>query len=188
MNSNDLTNVLLFVSGVAIGSLTAWYITKKKYEPDNYWIDDNTDETDVIVLDDHSNKKTEDKPQKDSQYKQYTKDYKTEKNVSNEKNEKKEGYELSDEPYLVSINDFGELDDYTTTSLYYYEDHVITDELGNPIEEDDVAELIGYDNLKCMDEDPELDSCYIRNDVTKTDYEILRDMGCYYPVTTGGDN
>lgn len=178
MNTNKelLSKTLIFATGAAIGSIVAWYLTKKKYEPEDCIIDDVEKETPVEDL---KQEKKEVSNQDMVQYNKYVKEY----TVPTKIEEKKEVNKDVDRPYHVSVNDFGELDDYNTISLYYYEDRVLTDEMGNPIDEDDVDELIGNDNLNRFDEDPEMDSCYIRNDTTKTDYEILRDMGCYYPVT-----
>lgn len=184
MNSSMdlLSKTLIFATGAAIGSVVAWYLTKKKYEPDENWIID--EETEEVPIDEPKREEKKDTTEQNMvQYNKYVKSYSSD-SVSEPKVEKKEEVnEYVDRPYHVSVSDFGEMDGYNTVSLYYYEDHVLTDELGNAIDDDDVDELIGLDNLKKFDEDPEWDSCYIRNDTTRTDYEILRDMGCYYPVT-----
>lgn len=185
MNSSKdlLSKVLIFATGAAIGSVVAWYLTKKKYEPDDYWCyEEETAQIEPVISSD--SKAEKDKAQDMVQYNKYIKAYATTAETENkvEVNEKEVNKDV-ERPYQISVDEFSELEDYETVSLYYYEDHVLTDELGNPVNADDIDATIGLDNLKQFDDDPEWDSCYIRNDVTKTDYEILRDMGCYYPVT-----
>ena len=79
-----------------------------------------------------------------------------------------------DEPYMITAEDFAELDDYNTVSLYYYADGVLADEDDNII--DDIEDTVGEAALGRMFDDVHIDSLYVRNDVRKTDYEILRDL------------
>ena len=84
-----------------------------------------------------------------------------------------------DKPYVISPDDFDEMDDYETETLMYYEDDVLTDDGGNIIT--DVEKLIGKDSLSHFGE-YEDDSVFVRNDKLKTDYEILADGRNYYDV------
>lgn len=74
-------------------------------------------------------------------------------------------------PYVISPEEFDELDGYTLISLTYFADGVLSDEHGVII--DDVEEIIG-DGLEHFG-DYEDDSVYVRNDAKRCDYEILRD-------------
>ena len=87
----------------------------------------------------------------------------------------KEG-EPVDEPYVISPNDFGELDGYETISLTYYANGVLTDDQDNII--DNVDEVIGMEALSHFGE-YEDDSVFVRNDERKCDYEILLDYRSY---------
>ena len=77
-----------------------------------------------------------------------------------------------DVPYVIAPEEFGELDDYETETLTYYKDKVLADDWDNRIE--NVDDLVGEESLTHFGEYEE-DSVYVRNDTTKTDYEILLD-------------
>lgn len=78
-------------------------------------------------------------------------------------------------PYVISPEDFNELDGYTPVSLTYFADGVLADEHGVIV--DDVEEIIG-DGLNHFGE-WEDDSVFVRNDAKRCDYEILRDERTY---------
>lgn len=75
-------------------------------------------------------------------------------------------------PYVISPDQFGELDDYETCSLTYYADGVLTDDTNTVI--DNVDEVVGTDSLTHFGE-YEDDSVFVRNDRHECDYEILLD-------------
>lgn len=97
------------------------------------------------------------------------------KNLTN-----KAGYTETDSTenkvYRIDPEVFGELDEYTQSSLTYYADGVLTDEYDEPI--DDIEETVGVENLKHFEED----ALYIRNSGLRCDYEILKDMRAYHSV------
>lgn len=78
-------------------------------------------------------------------------------------------------PYIISPEEFDGLDGYTPVSLVYFDDGVLSDDLGIIV--DDVDEIIG-DALSHFGE-YEDDSVYVRNDAKRCDYEILRDERTY---------
>lgn len=75
-------------------------------------------------------------------------------------------------PYVISPDEFGELEDYTKVSLTYFADGVLADECGEIV--DDVEEIIG-DGLDHFGE-YEDDSVFVRSDAKRCDYEILKDL------------
>lgn len=75
-------------------------------------------------------------------------------------------------PYVISPEEFGELDGYTPVSLTYFADGVLSDEYGAVV--DDVEEIVG-DALNHFGEYEE-DSVFVRNDAKRCDYEILQDL------------
>ena len=91
------------------------------------------------------------------------------RNVSTEESDP-----LANKPYISMIDpdEAGMDDDFTKYSLDYYQDGNLVDEQGNII--DNPLEIAGdyLDNLSM--ENPVI---YIRNDVTKTEYDI-----CYVPA------
>lgn len=74
-------------------------------------------------------------------------------------------------PYVISPQEFGELDGYTPVSLVYYADGVLADEDCEII--GDTEDIVG-DGLEHFG-DYEDDAVYVRNDARKCDYEILKD-------------
>ena len=83
-----------------------------------------------------------------------------------------------DEPYVISPDEFGELDDYDTASLLYFADGVVADMEMNPV--DDIDEIIGEASLDHFGE-YEDDSVYVRNDRLRIDYEVLKDLRNFHP-------
>lgn len=75
-------------------------------------------------------------------------------------------------PYVIPPEEYGEIYEYDTRNLTYYDNGVLTDEDDNVI--DDVESMIGTDALNHFG-DYEPDSVHVRNDRLKVDYEILRD-------------
>ena len=88
------------------------------------------------------------------------------------KEEKKEG------PYVISPEEFDEIG-YEVSSLTYYADGVLADDVDDVIE--NVDALVGEDSLKAFGE-YEDDSVFVRNDALKTDFEILLDKRKYSEV------
>ena len=82
------------------------------------------------------------------------------------------------ESYVISPDEFGELDDYAKISLTYYADGILADE--NCIIIDNVEEIVG-DALDHFGEYEE-DSVFCRNDTKRFDYEILKDLRRYADV------
>lgn len=78
-------------------------------------------------------------------------------------------------PYVISPEEFDELDGYTLISLTYFADGVLSDEHGAII--DDPEEIVG-DALNHFGEYEE-DAVFVRNDAKRCDYEILRDERDY---------
>lgn len=80
------------------------------------------------------------------------------------------------EPYVIAPEEFGEMDDYNTESLIYYEDKVVAN--NEDIVVDDVENLLG-DGLEHFGE-YEDDAVHVRNERTRTDYEILKSEKYYF--------
>lgn len=78
-------------------------------------------------------------------------------------------------PYVISPEEFGEMDGYTTISLTYFDDGILSDEKGVIIDEPE--EIVG-DALNHFGEYEE-DSVFVRSDPKRCDYEILRDLRSY---------
>ena len=77
-----------------------------------------------------------------------------------------------DDPFIIDPSEFGENDDYDTMTLTYFADGVLVDDVDDVIEEPDI--VVGLENLKVFEEFGAT-TVYVRNDIYKTDYEIIRD-------------
>ncbi len=81
-------------------------------------------------------------------------------------------------PRVIAPDEFGEMDEYDQISLTYYADGTLTDEADRALDEREIEETIGRENLRRFGE-YEPDSVFVRNDRLKVDYEILLSHGSY---------
>ena len=77
-----------------------------------------------------------------------------------------------DDPFIIDPSEFGEDPEYDTMTLTYFADGVLVDDVDEVIEEPDI--IVGLENLKIFEEFGAT-SIYVRNDIYKTDYEVIRD-------------
>ena len=108
--------------------------------------------------------KDEPKTEKEhTNYSQITKMY-----MSNDKHNQS----MYDDPFVIDPSEFGENPEYDTETLTYFADGVLVDDVDDVIEEPDI--VVGLENLKVFEEFGAT-TVYVRNDIYKTDYEIIRD-------------
>ena len=192
---NKIINVFMFAAGSAIGSAVTWKLVKTKYEQianeeiasvkevflnkekESLQRTEKLNESlKALVVDDI---KCDEQLEMDfDEYEEGLSSYGY-TNYSNSNSKEKGVDNMINKPYIISPDEFDELDDYDVVSLTYYSDGVIADDMDNIIE--DVDSLIGYDAVNHFGE-YEDDSVFVRNDNTKTDYEILLDLRAYSKV------
>ncbi len=185
---NDSTrNVLIFVSGLAIGAVSMYKLVKTKFEE---MANDEIESVKQMYREKLETKEDTAKAVKDADENLKGDVIKTGTLVSAVKamhdytghsKEEKEIEEAMEKckPYVISPDDFSEIDEYTIKSLTYYTDGVLTDERGKVIT--DVDNLIGKESLDHFGEYEE-DCVYVRNDELNTDFEILRDYRAYSEI------
>ena len=84
----------------------------------------------------------------------------------------------SDEPYIITADDYGDMQEYETIELTFYAgDGVVSDDQDEEI--DDPTDIIGIEAYRSL-ESGEYDAVYVRNDKRKCDYEIVVDHRDYY--------
>ena len=186
---SKLATVLSFVAGAAIGSVATWYVVKTKYEQIAEEEIAAVKERFTIPKDLPAEDKTEDEKEEPVlnrvQAKPSLMDYanaiRDQRYAEDPKTEVEEESPLDRNPvpYVVSPEEFGEIDDYETISLTYYADQVLTDDDDNVIH--DVEDCVGFDSLSHFGE-YEDDAVYVRNERLKTDFEILLDQRTYAEV------
>lgn len=198
--SNKFNYFVAFSLGAAAGAVVAWKMLKTRYEQQTreeidsvieYYKEKYSEKTDT---DDRAEVKDEAEAEDESdedpvvaERKTEYKDYLTtirsnsyaHRDYSNNTIEKKAEERIEmDKPYVIAPDEFGEFDGYETETLIFYSDRVLTDEMGNLVE--DVSGTIG-DALTHFGE-YEDDSVHVRNDLMRTDYEILRDESRYRDI------
>ena len=161
--------ILAFFMGATVGSIVTWKFLKTKYEL--YY----EEEDEELFEDDAEEDTDEAEPEPINEI-----DEKPDLSVYTAKL-KEQGYlqdveeggtDDMEKPYVISPDEYGEMDDYDLYSYTYYADKVLTDENNEPIE--DVDQRIGLESLNHFGEYGD-DSVYVRNDELKADYEILLD-------------
>lgn len=189
---NILSNIFIFATGAAVGSLVTWKLIKSHYEQ-------IADEEIKSMKEYYSNKYKYKGPAQpttgESNEQETLGDTESEDDISVENYHEtlvesgytnynkisKEEVEHVEKPYVIMPEEFGEIDGYETISLTLYADGVLTDDFDDPIE--DVEHTVGKDSLTHFGE-YEDDSVFVRNDRLKCDYEILTDHRKYSAVVS----
>lgn len=176
------SNILLFVGGVAVGSITTWQLVKTKYER---FAQEEIDSVKEVFSKRAERIENEIKPseveaadhrKKASEYLQMIVD-------SGYAGTFEEGGEAEavEEPEIISPDEFGEIN-YETVYLSYYADRVLADEVDDIVE--DVENTVGSYALTRFGEYE--DECiHVRNHRLRTDYEITIDNRSYYEDIKG---
>lgn len=182
MNKNILSNVIMFATGAAIGSVVTWKLLKTKYENlvqeevaairEVYAMEQECNEDDTESEDDE-----EDDAQDKEEYKKIASRYSNDDEDEDEE-EEEEGEEMI-EPYVIVPEEFDE-NGYDTATLFYYADGVLAYGDTNEVVEN-VEDLVCEDFADHFGE-YEADSVFVRNDNLKMDFEILRDLRPYSEV------
>lgn len=177
--------VLIFVAGSAVGSAVTAIVLKNKYEK---YINDEIDSVKEMYVEKYAkyikfytenktnldDREVKDEPEdileemvQDLGYEQTSDEI--------EEIEEEGDYELSELPYVIKPEIFGE--GYPTETFTYYGDDVLTDGEDKPIE--DIEYYVGHDSLESFGIYDD-DAVYVRNDRLKIDYEILKVEYNYY--------
>ena len=174
--NNKIINIFLFTVGAAIGSAVTWKLVKTKYEKiaiteidaiRKYYFE----KVDEMAKHEKESIETMETLKERVSALGYSSDEEKESNT-----EKEDEQMPTNDPYVISPDEFGDQDDYDLVSLNYYADGVLTDDWDNII--GNINDIVGEESLEHFGE-YENDSVFVRNDRLKTDYEILRDSRRY---------
>ncbi len=177
----------MFIVGAGVGAVGAWLYLKKKYEQIAQEEIDSVKNTyakrniKAVKSDISTHQNINSKPNimdyaaklQEQAYVNYST---PQTDMNNSMEEKKR---MDEKPYIISPDEFGEIDNYEKISLTYYNDQILTDDNDDILE--DIADIIGKDSLEHFGE-YEDDSVFVRNDIRKCDYEILKDFRNYSDV------
>lgn len=195
MNSKILC-VTTFAIGAAVGSVATWYCLKTKYEQiaqeeidsvkemfkdreqNNGWADWKP-ESPASFTKMHQVEMIE--PNKRKEFLKEANDIAKQNDYTSHFTTDDEEEENMNEPYVIPPEEFGDYGDYEQISLTLYADGVLADEDDNVVE--DIAGTVGpyYEDHFGEYED---DSVYVRNDVTRCEYEILKVEDRYSDATS----
>lgn len=205
--------VIMFVAGAAIGSAATYKFVKTKYERisreeidsvKEYFRelnnDEYTDESEVEDCDSSELENNEDEAEELRpthrivgekpdlvQYANLLAQYRAEEAAFENQNRQKGGDEDMeyDDPYVISPDDFDENNSYDRIGLTYYADGTVVDDCDDVLDDDEIDVQIGRDWINSFGEYGDDDVIHVRNEQSKTDYEIVRDPRKYseaYPI------
>lgn len=179
----SLSNLVMFATGAAIGSLVTWKIIKTKYEKITQEEIESVKEvfSRRSVTSEPDEKEPEIVMPRPAELSNVVTSlgYTNYSDIVNTETEEEDRPVDRNRPYVIAPEECGELDGYEIMSLTYYADGVLTDISDEPIGNVDL--IVGSDSLTHFGE-YEDDSVFVRNEKTKTDYEILKDTRNYSDV------
>lgn len=191
-----MNKALYFVLGAACGAAGAYFYLKKKFEQyaqeeidsvkEMYKAEkkeENPVEEEMVEVNDPKpdlkDLKKDQKNYNRKSIKEYT-DY-TKFSGSTDKPEDPIHQPFTEEPEIISEEEFGEIDEYDTITLMYYSDGVLAEDISDEIV-DNADEKVGTDYVDVLMKDDK-DVVYVRNEIDKVDYEICKNLQTYKEVT-----
>ena len=192
-------NCVIFVMGVSVGAAVSWLLTKKHYEQIAQEEIDSVKEVYAkrkLKNDEKQNEEdlnnvecemdiVKNKSKLKNNLQKHKDENRTNYNEYSNKKYKEKYDPMTNVPYVISPDEYGENDNYTLISLSYYEgDGVLADDGDEVV--DNIEETVGVDFATHFGE-YEDDSIFIRNERLKCDYEILKDHRSFSDITESSD-
>lgn len=175
--NKTISSILIFVAGVAAGSVTACMLVKERYKRYYAAIADEEIESVKAV---YSKKAEDEKKKTDAVLEEVARHDKYEKILNDNGyyyDKKGETVTVEDDaPYVISPDEFGETT-HETIYLTYYADRVLADDVDDIV--DDIEGTVGSKSLLKFGEYEE-QIVHVRNDIIETDYEITLDTRNYW--------
>lgn len=84
-----------------------------------------------------------------------------------------------DLPYIIPPEEVGE-NDYECQTYTLHSDGVVADEMGEEVDEEDLAYTIGSRDVFKHIDDYGTGAVYVRNDFLELDFEVIRSLDAYY--------
>ena len=179
-------NLFIFSAGISIGGLISYVITKDKYET---IMNKEIEEIRKYYKDKYENIKEDDeeKIKEKGDYREIVREYVSNHVIEEEDctcdDEEDNHYTIMesrdltngvdfDESKKIESWEFGEQPLYETETIILYSDGVATNDLGDVI--DNLEEIMGVDQYREFKESSD-ESIFIRNDLLRMDYEIVKD-------------
>ena len=183
-----MKGLLIFAAGLAVGAVAGAVIVKNKvladakaeieevreYYRESRGVVEEVEEKEVEEKEEVKEVEKKEYELKDIQVKDEPKTGLTNYNQITKMYMSKDEFQspMYDDPFVIDPSEFGENPEYDTETLTYFADGVLVDDVDDVIEEPDI--VVGLENLKVFEEFGAT-TVYVRNDIYKTDYEIIRD-------------
>lgn len=172
-----MKGLFIFAAGLVAGAVAGAYLVKDKVMAD---AKQEIEEVREYYRSKKESKKEETVEEQPVEEVEEEKEYKTIVENSGYVNYNKPGQiiqhsVLEDAPYAIDPEEFGDKEEegWDTTTLTYFADGVLVDDVDEVVEQADV--VVGLDNLRIFEEFPDATCVYVRNETWRTDFEILRD-------------
>lgn len=172
-----MKGLFIFAAGLVAGAVAGAYLVKDKVMAD---AKQEIEEVREYYRSKKESKKEETVEEQPVEEVEEEKEYKTIVENSGYVNYNKPGQiiqhsVLEDAPYAIDPEEFGDKEEegWDTTTLTYFADGVLVDDVDEIVEQPDV--VVGLDNLRIFEEFPDATCVYVRNETWRTDFEILRD-------------
>jgi len=205
MQKLTIYSIVSFLSGAAVSGLATWFVAKKKYEKiaqdeidsvkEHFTVPKTLKKESVEEIKKKSENvlanKAKNKPDimeyekqlKDNKYVNYSKSPE-EKSVAarypwEKMSENIKKINLSNVPYVISPDEYGDEEDYDRVDLTLYADGILADEDDRIVE---ASEVIGEGNIDRMGEFED-DALHVCDPMKKIYYEILSDERSYQDAT-----
>lgn len=171
--------IITFVVGAAAGSVATWFLLKTKYEQ---LAQEEIDSVKEVFSKREKTRYVEIEPEEVEESSDEVDIREYAAKISGENYTEYSDIELVknvEKPYVITPDEFGEIDEYEKISLTYYADQILADDDNELVE--DVDDVVGFESLGTFGRYEE-DSVFVRNDRLQADYEILKDLRRYEDV------
>ena len=172
-----MKGLLGFAAGLVVGAVAGIYLAKDKIMADakqeieevREYYKSKKESKKEEVKEEQVEEQVEEQPKEEKEeYKEIANNYVNYNKIEQPKVQTM----LEDEPYTIDVDEFGMNEEYDTMCLTYFADGVLVDDSDEVVEDPDV--VVGLDNLKIFEEFG-ASAVYVRNEIWKTDFEILKD-------------
>ena len=188
---NKLSTFVAFIAGGAIGALVAWKIAEARKEEEIASVKATYSKITVPRYEGPQDAREAEEAKEVSKETEHVKEkpdimeyaarlssqgYTTYSNVKEAVTKPKRAV---DGPRVISPDEFGDDEEYSKITLYYYADGVLCDDEDQPV--DNIDDIVGEDFAEHFGE-YEDDSVFICNDPRRCYYEILKSLKTYREV------
>lgn len=178
--------IIAFAIGAAAGFAGGYFFAKDRYEKDikEFKEEYRQKNADVVAKQKETAKRNEELKEQIMDMTRYKEHLEEANYISREEAMRKQNDPgKPGEPYVISQDEFDDPDynEYRKDIEFsLYNDGIMTDEVGEEMHPETIERLLGTRWSRWMSENPGEDACFVRNDVKKIDYIVVRVDGDFY--------